>query len=278
MPMNTLFVFDIETIPDTDVVPALTGETDPDVDIRRAALEAYHLEVTSGRNTFPRQPFHRVVAISFLEAEIEFEDGFENYYLRELRTGGTADMNEKRLLQGFFQHFQRIKPRLVSFNGRGFDLPVLKYRAMVHGVQAPLLHDVTNKWENYSSRYAPNWHCDLAEVLSDYGASARVKMNEICAAFGLPGKIDVSGGDVTDLYDAGHIDAIRDYCETDVLNTYLIYLRHQLHAGRTSRAGYNRAIADIITLIEQEGEARPHLRQFMDAWGIAANNTFLFED
>ena len=278
MPMNTLFVFDIETIPDTDAVPALTGETDPDVDMRRAALEAYHLEVTGGKNTFPRQPFHRVVAISFLEAEIEHEDGAETFYLRELRTGGTADMNEKKLLQGFFQHFQRLKPRLVSFNGRGFDIPVLKYRAMVHGVQAPLLHDVTNKWENYSSRYAPNWHCDLAEVLSDYGASARFKMNEICAAFGLPGKIDVSGGDVTDLYDAGHIDAIRDYCETDVLNTYLIYLRHRLHAGGTSRAGYNRAIADVITLIEQEGEARPHLRQFMDAWGIASNNNFLFED
>lgn len=277
MPTNTLFVFDIETIPDTDAVPALTGETDPDIDMRRAALEAYHLEITGGKNAFPRQPFHKIVAISFLEAEIDREDG-EVYLLRELRSGGEENFDEKRLVQGFFQHFQRLRPRLVSFNGRGFDLPVLKYRAMVHGIQAPLLHDTTNKWENYGARYATDWHCDLAEVLSDFGASARIKMNEVCAALGLPGKVGIDGGDVTTLFDAGRLSDIRDYCETDVLNTYLLYLRRQLVAGATSRPAYNRSVADVIALIEAEGETRPHLRQFLDAWGEACGNRFLFDD
>ena len=177
---HSLFVFDIETVPDTEAVTNLTGFTEPDVEARRAELERYHLEITDGRNAFPRQPFHRVVAISFLEADIERVDGHEFYLLRELRSGGQADFGEKKLLQGFFQHFERTRPRLVSFNGRGFDLPVLKYRAMVHGVPAPALHDKTNKWENYTVRYAADWHCDLMEVLSDYGASARVKLNEVC--------------------------------------------------------------------------------------------------
>lgn len=278
MPTDTLFVFDIETVPDTDAVPGLTGETDPDPAKRRAALEAYHLDVTQGKNSFPRQPFHRVIAISFLEAEIAREDGVEAYYLRELRAGGQPNFGEKQLIQGFFQHFERLRPRLVSFNGRGFDLPVLKYRAMVHGVSAPLLHDTTNKWENYSVRYAQDWHCDLMDVLSDYGASARVRMNEVCAAFKLPGKTGVDGADVAGLFDAGEINTVRDYCETDVLNTYLIYLRRQLHAGKTSKDAYNRAVADIIALIETEGEKRPHLTQFLEAWNEACGGNFLFED
>ncbi len=90
--------------------------------------------------------------------------------MRELRSGGEAGFDEKKLLQGFFGYFERLKPRLVSFNGRGFDLPVLKYRAMKHGVSASHLHQAGDKWNSYTSRYALNWHCDLQDVLSDYGA------------------------------------------------------------------------------------------------------------
>ena len=78
-----------------------------------------------------------MVAISFLEVEIEHADGKKKYYLKELRTGGEASLDEKQLLTGFFKHFERLRPRLVSYNGRGFDLPVLKYRAMVHDINSP---------------------------------------------------------------------------------------------------------------------------------------------
>ena len=137
MQHQNLFVFDIETMLDTDAVPSLTEFDDPDVAARRQELERYHLEKTGGKNPFPRQPFQKVVAISFLEAEIERDGNQEAYLLRELRSGGEAGFDEKKLLQGFFGYFERLKPRLVSFNGRGFDLPVLKYRAMMHGVSVP---------------------------------------------------------------------------------------------------------------------------------------------
>ena len=275
MQHRNLFVFDIETVPDTDAVPNLTGFTDPDVQARREELERYHLEITDGRNSFPRQPFHKVVAISFLEAEIEASGHQEHYFLKELRSGGEAGFDEAQLLQGFFQYFERLKPRLVSFNGRGFDLPVLKYRAMVHGIQSPWLHQAGDKWNSYSSRYSMDWHCDLMEQLSDYGASARVKLAEVCAAFGFPGKFGVDGSKVADMIDAGDVSGVRDYCETDVLNTYLVYLRFMLHRGTLELEGYNRAVADVITLIENEGEARPHLAAFMDAWSQACGNKFL---
>jgi len=275
MQHRTLFVFDIETVPDTQAVPNLTGFTDPDEAARRAELERYHLEITDGRNAFPRQPFHKVVAISFLEAEIEATGSQEVYFLKELRSGGEAGFDEAQLLNGFFQYFERIKPRLVSFNGRGFDLPVLKYRAMVHGIASPWLHQAGDKWNSYSSRYSMDWHCDLIEQLSDYGASARIKLAEACAVFGFPGKFGVDGSKVADMIDGGDVQGVRDYCETDVLNTYLVYLRFMLHRGNIDTEAYNRAVADIITLIETEGVERPHLKQFMDAWGEASGNTFM---
>ena len=276
---QNLFVFDIETIPDTDAVPNLTGVEDPDIAARRQALEAYHLDVTGGKNAFPRQPFHKVVAISFLSAEIERDPvtggSIEHYHLHELRSGGEETYDEKRLLQGFFSYFERLKPRLVSFNGRGFDLPVLKYRAMVHGISAPSLNLAANKWEHYTSRYAVDWHCDLLEALSDFGASARVKLNEVCAVLGLPGKFGVDGADVAGMFDAGRLKDIRDYCETDVLNTYLVYLRWQLHRGVLSVESHDAAVAGVITYIEAEQASRPHLGGFLDAWGAAAGNKFL---
>ncbi len=275
---QNLFVFDIETVPDTDAVPNLTGFDEPNVEARRAEMDRYHLEITDGRNSFPRQPFHKVVAISFLEAEIEREGSNEVYFLKELRTGGEAGFNEKQLLQGFFQYFERLRPRLVSFNGRGFDLPVLKYRAMVHGISSPWLHQAGDKWNSYSSRYSADWHCDLMDQLSDYGASARVKLNEVCSVLGLPGKFGVDGSKVAEMIDGGEVDAVREYCETDVLNTYLVYLRTMQHRGMMNMEGHDRAVADIISMIKNEGVTRPHLMEFMNAWGEACKNKFLLAD
>ena len=277
MQHQNLFVFDIETVPDTDAVANLTGFDGPDVESRREELERYHLEITGGKNPFPRQPFHKVVAISFLEAEIDRSGGLgggESYHLRELRSGGEAGFDEKQLLQGFFSYFERLRPRLVSYNGRGFDLPVLKYRAMAHGIQAPWLYDAGDKWNSYQSRYSADWHCDLLEILSDFGASARGKLNEICSVLGYPGKFGVDGSKVASMFDDCRIGEIRDYCETDVLNTYLVYLRLMQHRGTLSTENYNHAVADIVSLIEAEGEARPHLREFLDAWGEASGNRF----
>jgi predicted PolB exonuclease-like 3'-5' exonuclease len=275
MQHKNLFVFDIETVPDTQAVRNLTGFAGSEPAERRAELERYHLEITDGRNAFPRQPFHKVVAISFLEAEIERDGLSEIYHLRELRSGGDAKATEQALIQGFFSYLERLRPRLVSFNGRGFDLSVLKYRAMVHGISARFLYSDGDKWNSYTSRYSQDWHCDLLEVLSDYGGSARIKLNEVCSVMGFPGKFGVDGSKVTEMIENGQAQEVRDYCETDVLNTYLVYLRLMHHRGTLTTAAYNQAISDIIALIEAEGEARPHLREFLEAWGQASDHSFM---
>ncbi|MCE3232449.1 MAG: uncharacterized protein K0R98_706 [Rickettsiaceae bacterium] len=274
MQHQTLFVFDIETIPDTEAAYNLTGTLEQDELKLRQELEAYHLEITDGKNAFLRQPFHKVIAISFLEAEIDRSDGCERFILKELRSGGKENSSEKELLEGMFNYLGRSKPRLVSFNGRTFDLPVLKYRAMKHGISAPWLYSLGDKWNSYSSRYSLDWHCDLLEALSDFGGSARIKLNEACSIMGFPGKFGVDGGSVSQMYDEGKIKEIRDYCETDVLNTYLVYLRYMQHRGEITKDSYNRSIAEVLSMLDNEKESRPHLEEFFMAWDDACGSKY----
>lgn len=271
---RSLFVFDIETIPDTDAVPNLTGETDPDVAVRRQALTDYHLKITDGKNAFPRQPFHKVIGISFVSADIIREGEEEHYELNEIRSGGDLASSERELLQGVFKYIDRKRPRLISFNGRTFDVPVLKYRAMVHGVQGGWFHSGGDKWNSYGQRYSFDWHCDLLDALSDNGASAKVKLDEVCATLGFPGKFGVDGSQVTSLYDEGKLQDIRDYCETDVANTYLVYLRFMQHKGRLSTVHYNKCIEDLVAYLQAESAERPHLGSFLEAWEVACNGKF----
>lgn len=278
MQHRNLLVVDIETVPDTDAVPNLTGSGSGSIAERRLELERYHLGITDGRNAFPRQPFHKVVAISILRAEIERSGENETFFLQEIRSGGRTDSSEAELVDGFFRYLEHHKPRLITFNGRGFDLPVLRFRAMVHGIAAHGFYQAGDRWNSYTNRYSDDWHCDLMEVLSDYGAAARLRLNEICAVLGLPGKFGMDGAQVAEFYDGGRIEEIRDYCETDVLNTYLVYLRHALHRGTLVLEGYNRAISDVISLIEAEKATRPHLGAFLEAWGQASGNRFLMEE
>lgn len=273
-PHQTLFVFDIETIPDTDAVANLTGSTSNNVQELREEIRQYHLDITDGKNDFPRQPFHKVVAISFLEADITRDVDGESYAIKELRSGGKVDTDEKGLLEGFFKYLGRSNARLVSFNGRGFDLPVLKYRAMAHGIQADWLYMRGDKWNNYQQRYSLDWHCDLLEALSDFGASARVKLNEVCSIMDFPGKFGVDGSKVVDLYDQNKLKDIRDYCETDVLNTFLVYLRYMQHRAGLTTKHYNQSIDQLLKMIESEGKDRPYLLEFKEAWEEACKGNF----
>ena len=260
---NHLFVFDIETIPDLKAAANLLGPDDDLIRLKQKLID-YHLDITAGKNAFLRQPFHRVVAISFLEAEIEYIDDYEIYSIRDIRSGGTLDSDEKELVKGFFHHLGSLSPRIISFNGKTFDMPVLKYRAMYHGIQVKWLHKSGDKWNNYTSKYSLDWHCDLIDALSDFGSSARIKMNEVCALLNFPGKLETEGSMVETMYYDGKLKEIRDYCELDVINTYLLYLRYAHHTAKISKNGYNKAIEDLIVLLEKKN--LDHFNVFLEEW------------
>lgn len=267
MQHQNLFVFDIETIPDIRAAKNLLDLPNSSVKDLRDGLVKYHLDLTDGKNSFLRQPFHQIITISFLEAEIKRDsNGFEFYEIIDVRSGGDLSTSEADLVKGFFSHLKKNSSRLVSFNGKNFDMPVLKYAAMKHEVEAGWLYKSGDKWNNYNQRYSLDWHCDLAEAFSDFGASARVKMNELCAAFNLPGKIGVDGSMVMSMFDEGKLEEIRNYCETDVINTYLLYLVYQHHNGSISRQTFIKCKNSLREFLEKKSAQKPHFAQFLTEW------------
>lgn len=264
MQHQNLFVFDIETIPDTKAAKRLLNLESNDENFLREALTKYHLEITDGKNSFLRQPFWRVISISFLEAEIVRDfNGLEFYRIKDIRSGGDLSSTESDLVKGFFSHLKKNISRLVSFNGKNFDLPVLKYSAMKNEVEAAWLYKMGDKWNNYNQKFSLDWHCDLADAFSDFGASAKVKMNELCAAFNLPGKIGVDGSQVMQMFDEGKLQEIRNYCETDVINTYLLYLVYQHHNGSISKDSFTKCKLELIEFLQRNSETKPHFKEFL---------------
>ena len=119
---------------------------------------------------------------------------------------------------------------------------MLHYRALLHGVSAPRYWEVGDedrdfRYNNYLSRF--QWrHTDLMDVLAGYQFRAAAPLNEIAQLLGLPGKLGMDGSQVWSAYEAGEMAAIRNYCDTDVLNTYLVYLRFQLMRGQLTSRGF----------------------------------------
>jgi len=261
-----VIVFDTETVPDAEAARRLLGQPELTDIEARDALSCYFLEKTDGRNDFPRQPFHQIVAISYAHLIAEPGEEGAELVIRRVASGGEKGSSEAELLEGFFGLIEKRAPQIVSFNGRGFDVPVLKYRAMVHGLSCPRWFNEGDKWNNYDARYSPTYHLDLLEVLSDFGASARCSMHEVASAFGVPGKLDTAGDDVRGMFEAGQINEIRNYCETDVCTTLLTYLRWQLFNGALSEGAYARAVLGLRNHLEEEAASRPHFATYLSVW------------
>ena len=172
-------------------------------------------------------------------------------------------------MKRFFDGIDRYTPELVSWNGGGFDLPVLHYRALLHKVVSHRYWDVGDddrefRFNNYLSRF--HWrHIDLMDVISGFQNRGRAGLDDISAMLGFPGKMGMEGSKVWDAYPrAAALRDIRNYCETDALNTYLVYLRFQHIRGILDEAALD-AECDRVRALLRESE-QPHLRAFLDAW------------
>ena len=158
--------------------------------------------------------------------------------------------------------------KLVSWNGGGFDLPVIHYRSLLYSINAGHYwetgqNDSSFRYNNYLSRYHER-HTDLMDVLAGFQPRANAPLDEIAALCGFPGKMGMSGAKVWDAYQQGEIGAIRDYCETDVLNTYLVYLNYERNRGYLDQTQY-RAELELVRN-ELKSSQQPHLLEFESAW------------
>ena len=257
--INTL-VFDIETVPDLDFGRRYHGLDGLDDEAAGQVMFAQRLQAT-GSEFLPLHQ-HRVVAISCL---LRSRDKLRVWSL------GDGDADEAQIVARFFDGLEQFGPDLVSWNGSGFDLPVLHYRALRHRVTAAKYwetgdNDQGFRWNNYLNRF--HWrHLDLMDVLSGYQPRAAARLDEIAVLLGFPGKLGMSGDKVWPQFLAGKIREISDYCETDVINTYLVYLCFEKMRGRLSGAELDREQARLRDTLASDG--RPHLMEFLDAWGEA---------
>ena len=175
---------------------------------------------------------------------------------------GTGD--EKQLLEKFWEIIETKNPQIITWNGRSFDMQVLLHRAFKFNIPVTAWFQTGDKWNSYRQRYSENWHLDLMDVMAAFGASARSKQDLISKAIGLAGKVDVSGKDVDELYKDGKIKEIANYCETDVLNLYAIYLRWTFISGAITKISYKDSCDHFKLFLEKESEKKPHLREFLN--------------
>ncbi len=254
--MNVL-VFDIETVPDVPTGRRLYGlQGIPDRDVAHAMM---HLRAQQAGRGFLPHHLQRIVAISIA---LRTDDVFKLWSL------GDKDSAEAELLRRFYDGVERFNPVLVSWNGCAFDLPVIHYRSLLHGVAAPRYWDTGEtdssfRYNNYLSRFHRR-HIDLMDVLAGYNTRAFAPLDQVAAMLGLPGKMGMSGVKVWEAFQAGDITAIRDYCETDVLSTYLIYLRFEMLRGQLSTEVYQQECQrarDALAAMK-----RPHLNEFLAYW------------
>jgi 3'-5' exonuclease len=271
MSPRKLLVFDLETVPDTTLARTLHPEWAGLEDIAvRAKLSALQLEKSQGRSDFLPPVYHRIVGISYLFADIENTDGFESYHLKKLGSIGTLEDDEEALIRKFLDGAGTDRFRLVSFNGLNFDLPCLRVRALKYGIVAKWLFHLADKWKNYFTKSSPDFHEDLVDMLASRGAP--LKLDELCKLIGLPGKMDVDGTWVADLIADGQLENVRNYCETDVLNTYLLYLHTKHQTGLLPPEGLARACSQTADYLLAEGDTRPHLAAFLNLWQPASTH------
>jgi predicted PolB exonuclease-like 3'-5' exonuclease len=255
--LSNVLAFDIETVPDVEFgrrIHGLEGLSDKQVGY---VMQTRQRELTG--TEFLSLEQQRIVAIS---VAMRSREGFKAWSL------GEADSSEAELVRRFFDGIERFTPTLVSWNGSGFDLPVLHYRALRHRVQAHRYWETGDeeqafRWNNYLGRF--HWrHIDLMDVLAGYQGRGRVGLDRMAQLLGLPGKLGMSGEGVWDAHLEGRTEDIRNYCETDVINTYLVYLRFELMRGRLTPQEHDRECDLVRAWLTAAGKA--HLTEFLAAW------------
>jgi hypothetical protein len=238
-----VIVFDLETVPDLGAFAAAHGLEEKSSEEIRSALG----------DKFPKHIYHSIVCIGALIAQKR--DGV--WHVTASGAPHVGERSEKQLIEDFVGKIADLQAQLVTFNGSGFDLPVLRYRAMLNRVSAPGLFA-----RNYFNRYSED-AVDLCDVLASFSSNAKATLHVICRALGLPGKpADVDGGSVEELFRAGRLTDIAEYCETDVVNTFRVWLRYELFRGRLTQQEFLASEDNLVGFI-RERASKAHLAQFL---------------
>jgi len=255
-------VFDTESVADAELVAKLRypGEgLDP-----AAALARYRAELLDKyESDFVPYTFQVPVAVAVGKVTAEFA-------LEDVVVLDDPRFRPHVIVENFWRGWERYRrPTLVSFNGRGFDVPLLELAAFRYGVAAPGWFQASGKtFDQPRSRYNTAAHLDLCELLTNFGSTRfHGGLNLAANLLGKPGKMDVQGDMVQDMYDAGKLAAINDYCRCDVLDTYFVFLRTRVLCGQLTLEAEQQLIVQTKHWLESRAGDVAAFRLYLERWG-----------
>jgi len=255
-------VFDIEAIADGDLVSKIRY---PGEGLSAAeALVRYRAQLLAenGRDILP-VTFMLPISVAVGKVDAEFR-------LLDVSVLDAPAFRPHVIARHFWQGWNHYgRPTLVSFNGRGYDLPVLELAAYRYGYPVPAWFNVeARSFEQARNRYNIETHLDLFDLLSNFGA-ARLSggLNLLANLIGKPGKAGVDGSQVQDMFDRGESAAINDYCRCDVLDTYFVFLRTRVLLGKLTLDAERELVATTKQWLEEQSEAHPTYAHYLSHWG-----------
>jgi predicted PolB exonuclease-like 3'-5' exonuclease len=253
-----ILAFDIETVPDVAGIRRIYGLPADLSDAEVAELAFQKRRVQSGSDFLPAH-LQRVVVISCVARD---DEGIKIFSI------GEPERDEKAAISRFFDAIDRKTPQLVSWNGKGFDIPVLTHRALIHGVCCARFwetgdEDQSFRFNNYVNRYQTR-HLDLMDQLAMFNSRNFAPIDHLAQLAGLPGKQGLEGAQVWPAYLRGEMQAIRNYCEVDVLNTFVLFMRFQMMRGLMMSDRYDAECAMLREFLGQRPE--PHWKEFLSLW------------
>jgi len=241
--MQNVLVWDLETVPDFGLMAEVQKTT------VSKARELSKVE-------FPRLPFHKIVCIG----AVVCSRSAVGWKIDSIGAPSIAERSEAELVESFLNKIEELKPQLITFNGTSFDFPVLRYRAMAHKIGARIFQT-----KNYFNRYTED-SIDLCDVFASFDARSKVSLDLTCRILGLSGKpAGITGADVESYVSAGRIREVAEYCESDVVNTFRLWLRFELFRGTLSSVEYEASEENLKEFIGERLDSKPHLAGLIDS-------------
>ncbi len=255
-------VFDIESVADPELVARVRYPAEP---IEPAeAVRRYRAELMEKFETdFIPYSYHIPVCVAIAKVTADFR-------IADLVLLDEPEFRPHVITENFWRGWEVYRrPTLVSFNGRGFDLPLLELAAFRYGLSVPGWFNIDGRsYDQPRNRYNHQFHLDLCEILTNCGSTRfHGGLNLAASLLGKPGKMEVKGHMVQDMYDEGRLAEINDYCRCDVLDTYFVFLRTQVLLGRLPLESEQEVVAQAKQWIAQRADQTAAYRLYLDHWG-----------
>ncbi len=255
-------IFDIESVADGSLVSKLRFPKEnlsPD-----QAVEKYRAELMAKyESDFIPYTFQVPISVAVAKVAADFQ-------LLDVLVLDEPQFRPHVIVENFWRGWEKYRrPTLVSFNGRGFDLPMLELSAFRYGLSLPGWFQVNAKsFEQPRNRYNIDAHLDLHELLTNFGSTRFTGgLSLVANLLGKPGKMDVQGDMVQDLFNAGKLAEINDYCRCDVLDTYFVFLRSRVLIGQLPLEKEHTLIGQARTWLESKAETSPAFKAYLERWG-----------